>query len=89
LSSRGSSKTCKGAFGVSISFANALLLPFVCLLAERAEILYSVCLAEVKKPSGAHLIQSCGSPFKGLSMRYQNQPQKWRAKRALATDFCG
>ena len=37
----------------------------------------------------AQLIQSCASPFVGFPLVIKNQPQKRRAKRAVATNFCG
>ena len=82
-------KTCKGACGVSICFTNSVWVIIVRLLAEGAEILYSVSLAEENKSSGARVIQSCGSTFEGFPFVVRNQPQKGRAKRAVATDFCG
>ena len=50
-----------------------------------AEILYSTPLAE----GGAHLIQSSELPYVGFSSVIENQPQKRRAKHAVATNFCG
>ena len=38
---------------------------------------------------GAHLIQSSELPYVGFSSVIENQPQKRRAKHAVATNFCG
>ncbi len=65
---------------------------WVACLLKGAEILYSVSLSEEKnyKAIGCTILSNPAELlFEGFLTVIKNQPQKGRAKRAVAAEFCG
>ena len=89
---RGSSNTCKGG---GISTAASINVPFcasdLCVhSAPRREFKsYSVCLSEENNTPVHILIKFCRVLFSEFPTVITNQPQKRRAKRAVASNSCG